>query len=163
RSAHEELLRLVVTENPMVFYHWDEDACALPRVVDRPTRCFGCGHKGRLREVRTAFSVRWNASCDRCKVVFADTPAGSDLTDVGFTIDENRRIVHEMPQLPAQALAATVRTSMFENWNAWRLEELPLLADWRSGLSWLWFYSLSNDGLHAYCRLFDNRVLERME
>jgi hypothetical protein len=157
RDNYRRLLRLILAYEASIFVHWSETAEELPCFIDRTTHCFGCGAAGRLFAHRSSLFTRWTARCTQCNSFYADTPAGSELIDCSFSITPQRTIEHAIPSLPNQAIALNLRTSL-EHRTTWFWGEPYDLLGLPPGRSWLWLYSLSDHGLHAYSRLLDNRA-----
>ncbi len=161
-AAYRELLRLVLAHEASLFRQWFEDTSQLPHFIDRPTRCFGCQAKGRLFEFKSALVSRWLACCTQCNSFYADVPASSALVDASFELTSPQSMKHTIPQMPNQILALNLRTAR-ENRRTWFWDEPFDFSQLPPGRSWLWLYSLSDMGLHAYSRLLDNRPIRAAE
>ena len=156
---NELVLQAILNFEGSSFVHWFEEAIGLPKHLNQPTFCFGCGERGRLLRLETRFGARWMACCTQCDSFYADAPAGSKLINAGFTLTNQGDILHDLKLQKSSVIMMNLRSSM-EVRTTWLLNKPFDYSSLPPGRSWLWLHALSSETYVAYSRMIDNRPIE---
>ena len=151
-AAYRVLLKTLLELDPLLFNHWIERGAAQPTIADAPTRCPACEGPGRVFSVATPWHTRWLPYCARCNSFFADVPARSELLGASIALEAGGHVAHTLPPLPHQVFGYGLRTSRDDR-AVWLEGEPSPLASLPPGRAWLWLYSLSDAGVHAFGRV----------